>query len=120
MVALNGMPIQMFTRTTATRARDVLVNHPGMLSTRCRARRPRLSAPLSWSRIHFHTAPVTMSGMSHGRSISDRNAPEPGNRRRKNNAISRPAANCPAIEPTVKSTVFATALLKIEDDTTAW
>jgi hypothetical protein len=119
MVRLNGMPIQMFTRITATRASEVLVSQPGCSFATPMASRNRFKAPLSLSRIHRQTAPETISGISHGSRISDRSSPLSGKRRRKNTASARPMANCPAIEPTVNRTVFSIAWPNTGDDTTS-
>jgi hypothetical protein len=119
MVRLNGMPIQMFTRITATRASEVLVSQPGWSVATPTAARNRLSAPLSLSRIHRQTAPETISGISQGSRISERSTPPSGKRRRKNTARARPMTNCPAIDPAVNSTVFSMAWLNTGEDTTS-
>ena len=57
--------------------------------------------------------------MSHGSSSSDRSTPLSGNRRRKYTARASPMVNCPAIEPTVNSSVFSRALLNTGEGTTS-
>ena len=88
----------------------MLVSQPGCAGE-VQPPRNRLSAPLSWSRIQRHTALETISGISQGSSSSDRSTPLSGNRRWKNTASASPMTNCPAIDPTVNSTVLTSALL---------
>src|ERR1039457_6566327 len=96
MTRLNGMPIQMFAISTATRDQRGEVSQSTCPMPK--ARRKEFTIPESLSSIHDQVEAETSSGRSHGTRNRARRMPERRNLRKKNTASARPMANWNAIE----------------------
>src|ERR1039457_2744101 len=107
MTRLNGMPIQMFAISTATRDQRGEVSQSTCPMPK--ARRKEFTIPESLSSIHDQVEAETSSGRSHGTRNRARRMPERRNLRKKNTASARPMANWNAIETKTKIAVLMRA-----------
>src|SRR5207248_2747218 len=107
MTRLNGMPIQMFAISTATR--DQVGEVSQSTCPMPKARRKELTIPESLFSIHDQVDADTSSGSSHGTRNSARSRLDRRKLRWKNTASARPIANCKAIETNTKTAVLRSA-----------